>query len=345
MNKLILLYILISSLIFGGNKEIFFKAIESKDYKSVESFINKGFDLELKNDNDETALSIAVNGNDIKLAKLLIENGASVNIDKEDEWSYSYLSMALINNFRDMAKLLIEYGSNVNEEFEFQYFGFQEQETPLIWASDRDDLELCKMLVESGATINKEYGGYTALGKAAINSVKCTKYLIEQGADILKGAPILNTLWNDSLETAKLLFDAGVPMRASYKSMYDLSYESLLNLALYENAKKISKFLIEKDIRLNESNSSGEIPLTIAAEKLNLNAINLLLQNGVEINSKNNLGYTAIMKAVEQDSTIITEFLIDKGADTKLINNDGKRLLQLASTAKMRKFLISKGVK
>ena len=70
-----------------------------------------------------------------------------------------------------------------------------------------------------------------------------------------------------------------------------------------------------------------------------------MLQNGVEINSKNNLGYTAIMKAVEQDSTIITEFLIDKGADTKLINNDGKRLLQLASTAKMRKFLISKGVK
>ena len=84
MNKLILLYILISSLIFGGNKEVFFKAVESKDYKSVESFINKGFDLELKNDNNKTALSIAVNGNDIKLAKLLIENGASVNIDKED---------------------------------------------------------------------------------------------------------------------------------------------------------------------------------------------------------------------------------------------------------------------
>ncbi len=345
MNKLILFYILISSLIFGGNKEVFFKAVESKDYKSVESFINKGFDLELKNDNNKTALSIAVNENDIKLAKLLIENGVSVNKEKEDEWSYSYLAEAFINEFKDMAKLLIEYGADVNEEFEVQRSGYQDQYTPLIWACDMDDLELCKILVEAGAIINKEYGGYTALGRAAINSEKCTNYLIEQGADIFKGTPILNTLWNDSLKTAKPLFDAGVSINASYRPTVATSYESLLNLALDENAKKIAKFLIEKDVRLNERNNLGEIPLTIAVEKYNLNAINLLLQKEVDINSKNSLGYTALMKAVERDSTIITEFLIDKGADTKLRNNDGKSLLQLATTAKMRKFLISKGVK
>ena len=41
----------------------------------------------------------------------------------------------------------------------------------------------------------------------------------------------------------------------------------------------------------------------------------------------------------------MVDFFIKNGADIKLRNNDGKNLLQLATSAKMRKFLISKGVK
>ncbi len=345
MNKLFVFYILIASLIFAGNKEVFFKAVESKNYKSVESIINKGFSLEEKNENSETALSIAVKNNDIKMTKLLIENGSNVNVLKEDEWALSYLAEALINNYIDIAKLLIEYGADVNDEFWIQGPGYQDFFTPLTWACNIDNLELCKILIEAGASLDKEHGGYTPLGRAVINSEKCTKYLIEQGADIDKKAPILNTLWNDSVETAKLLLDSGVSLYGSYKPMFEESYESLLNLAIVENAKKISKLLIEKEVRLNETNSHGEIPITLAVVGYNLGAVDLLIKKGVDINSKNSYGYTAFMKAVELDNTIMVDFFIKNGADIKLRNNDGKNLLQLATSAKIRKFLISKGVK
>lgn len=344
MKKLLLMFLL-NMMCFANNLSVFFKAVESKNYKTVESFINKKVNLEEKNNNDETALSIAVQNNDIQMAKLLVENGANVNIAKKDEWSRSYLAEALSNEFIDMAKLLIEYGADANDEFWVQRFGYQDYLTPLIWACDKDDLELCKILIEAGASIHKEYGGYTPLERAAISSERCTKYLIERGADINKGLPILSTLWNDSVETAELLIDAGVSLYASYRPMFAESYDSLLNLSLAENARKISKFLIEKEIRLNEKNSLGEIPITLATSMHNLGAVNLLIKKGVDINSTNSKGYTAIMKAVELDNTIMVDFFINNGADIKLRNNEGKNLLQLATSAKMRKFLISKGVK
>lgn len=350
MKKIVFLMFLLSILCFGNSSSLFFKAIKNKNYNEVESIINKGYDIELKNSNNESALTLAIQNNDIKMIELLIKNGININPEKEGKWDCSYLAQALVTESREISKILIEYGADVNDEFVVPMVGYYQYLTPLIWVCSKNDLELCKLIINSGAEVNKVMEGEFALDVAIqTNSVQCAELLIEKGADIyhkstLGESLIISTFVNDSIGCFKLLEEAGISLNDKYKFLSRPS-ESLLNLALQNNAKKISNFLIEREIGLNEKNSYGEIPINLAIYNYNLKAVELLLEKGINIDSVNNEGYSPLMIAIIMDNTIMVQFLLEKGANVKLRTNDGKSLLQLATSPKMRKFLIAKGVK
>lgn len=81
--------------------------------------IEKGAKVNTQNNSGDTPLMNAVALNDLKLAKLLIDNGANVNKEKafEDlDDSKFPLLYALSSNRNEMAKLLIESGADINVE-------------------------------------------------------------------------------------------------------------------------------------------------------------------------------------------------------------------------------------
>ena len=59
------------------------KACEVEDLEQVKQLVESGADLEVKNENGQTPLFIAVKQNNLELATFLMEKGADLNAIKE----------------------------------------------------------------------------------------------------------------------------------------------------------------------------------------------------------------------------------------------------------------------
>jgi len=118
----------------------------------------------------------AANGN-IKIAKNLIDNGASINAMST---GYAALHSAAVNGHKELVVLLIANGANVNAK---SIIG----ETPLFCAMlrcremiNRDSMDdVVEALIKSGADVNtRTRGGYTPLHHAAGCASKRTVQLL-----------------------------------------------------------------------------------------------------------------------------------------------------------------------
>lgn len=157
-------------------------------------------------DNDQrTALTNAVRNKNVKLVKLLLENGASDKIDYFDPAGLSLIELsALFGNLEivktvinycdydkdsdilcrvvgtkniDMAEFLLDLGFNVNcRNIVLQ--------TPLSIAVESGCIEMTHLLLDYGAEVNtQDKFGYTPLMRACLRSTEITELLLENGAD------------------------------------------------------------------------------------------------------------------------------------------------------------------
>ena len=87
-------------------------AARSKKYNVLELLIQKGANVNELCPN-ESALFVAANNGDEKLAKMLIENNADINI-KTAINGFTPLFWAAISDHKNVVNLLVEYGADVN---------------------------------------------------------------------------------------------------------------------------------------------------------------------------------------------------------------------------------------
>jgi ankyrin repeat protein len=114
-------------------------ACESGHFEIVKYLISLDVDVNAKDDEGWTPLHWARN---IETAKLLIEKGAKVNVKDND--GRSPLHIACEYGYTEIAKLLIEKGANVNVEDD-------EGCTPLHIAYKEGYIEIAELLIEKGA--------------------------------------------------------------------------------------------------------------------------------------------------------------------------------------------------
>lgn len=77
-----------------------------------------------------------------------------------------------------------------------------------------------------------------------------------------------------------------------------------------------------KSIEVNQVSLFGDRPINIAATRGVLAEIDILLKNGVNINNKGEHGYTPLHNAVEQGHIAAVLFLLDRGANKFIVNDD-----------------------
>jgi len=101
-----------------------FLAIKTGNLQKVQSLIEHGVDVNSKNDYGYSALSWAIGWRELKIAKLLLDNGADVNYILPDTEHRNYVGMSLlmsiIENHQalpksvDAVRLLLDAGADVN---------------------------------------------------------------------------------------------------------------------------------------------------------------------------------------------------------------------------------------
>jgi ankyrin repeat protein len=132
----------------------------------VEDLLARGANPNILNNAKETPLMLVCERGTVEDAKLLLENGADVNVKGDGEQSAIYLAT------RYGAHDILEYlckikGADLNAAWDF--IGY----TPLIQAAEDNDIEAVRILCENGADSTiKDKEGKTAIEIATDDAVK-----------------------------------------------------------------------------------------------------------------------------------------------------------------------------
>ena len=104
--------------------------------------IERGAEVDAKDNNGWTPLHHAADNNSLGVARLLTEEDAEVDAKNNDGWTP--LHIAAMEDFLDVARLLIERRADIEAEDE-------DGRTPLFWASYFKARTVARLLIERGA--------------------------------------------------------------------------------------------------------------------------------------------------------------------------------------------------
>jgi hypothetical protein len=123
------------------------KAAQKGDLDKVRVFIEKGTNVNVKDNLGNTPLHLAIVGGHREMVELLIAEGADVNA--QNNWGWTPLHSAAVRGYRDIVELLLAKGANVNAK---RVAGW----TPLHQAADGGYLDVAELLIRNGADVNSE---------------------------------------------------------------------------------------------------------------------------------------------------------------------------------------------
>ncbi|KHG34819.1 ankyrin repeat domain-containing protein [Sulfurospirillum sp. MES] len=293
-------------------------------------------------DNRADELCKASRNGAIALVKKLLEGGVNANkYGNDGKSSYKKLpiSCAIENGNLNVVQLLLDYGADLDEG------------RPLYIAAAEGNIEICKLLLERGAFVDGTYDTYDGSGKSAEKfmrtplSIAAThgyesivKLLLNNGANIegLKNnkleTPLAQALLycDNSTTVAKIFVEHGVSLNLHLcAGLGDLSkmYEFITN--------GTSPNKLEYD-----SFGAGYSPLYFAVNCNKLEAVNLLLENGVNPREsifsypnkkKHGEGDGVLALAIFKHGNLeMIKILIEKGADITQKVSYGKSLKEFA---------------
>lgn len=160
------------------NQTILLVAVVEGRVGTVQRMIGNGADVNAKGMTGRwSPLHLAVMGNDLKMARMLLQNKALVNV--MDEWGKSPLHYASGFGYVKMARLLLQNDANVNATDEWD-------STPIHYAAMEGHGNMTLLLLKRGAYVDArdDWGGRTPLLVAAMRGhARTVRVLLDNGAD------------------------------------------------------------------------------------------------------------------------------------------------------------------
>lgn len=184
------------------------------------------------------------------------------------------------------------------------------------------------------------------------NEKETVKEILKKGAPINCNdehiTPLIACIQNDNLSLGYYLLKAG--SRISYKpnaNFEDAFWFSLRNKKYdFLSVFVEQRCLLEWNIPKNDK-ESPQTPLIFATVQSDLKAVEILLSHyAIKVNQRDGLGNTALhynisKQEMTQDDIEIGRLLIAAGADTSIVNLDGKTPEDLAQDFAARSVLLS----
>ncbi len=322
--------------------------------KDIENWISKfEHEVNVLDTNGNSPLMRAVRVGNPAMIRLLMDNGADLDIRNDD--GYSAVTFALMDQRFGIADILLEKAKDVNAK-DLEY-------TTIIDAAGSDYKNIVKRFLDNKFDINERgINGETAVMRSvAKNRLKMTQFLINNGADIrLTDSYGTTALMIASREgyydianlliqysNSRILRLISLGQRGYQLNDRDLKYwldcaninardvyeksSALMNALEYHHFDIVNLLLDQQIIiDVNLANVYGNTPLILAVRDNNMEIIEKLIEKGAKVDQKNRNEVTALMVAVNNNYTDKAKFLLDHGADINTRDSDGESALIMA---------------
>ena len=158
----------------AGSYEDFFQAVNRDDGDTVSSLIQRGFDLNSRNPEGQTALHLALRDQSPRTAQALWRS-TDLDVNARNAAGETPLMLAALKGDTESAQRLLTRGARLHQE------GW----SPVHYAATGPEVKLLRLLVERGAPLDaRSPNGTTPLMMAArYGAADSVDYLLTRGAD------------------------------------------------------------------------------------------------------------------------------------------------------------------
>ena len=319
----------------------------------VEHLLEAKADPNVLNKKGNTALYLASYKGNVEIVRVLLAKGAQA--DRADPKSIFPLLLAVHKGHIEIVKMLVDAGADL----ETRNFGLN----PVLVAIHYDRERILDLLIKCGATPNPAIGndlaihwavrkgrrgilttlldngvavdtphgqGYEALHIAAARgNDDLIPTLLSRSAQVdcktSRGwTPLFHASWNAHPVMAKKLLHAGANINAQTRSGF-----TALHLAAEKGDLDVVNILIDHGANPKNADASNSV-LGSATMGGNVSIVKRLVDLGVDINTQSTHQYTPILTASSKKDLAIVEFLLEHGAKPDIPDYEGLMPLSMA---------------
>lgn len=319
-----------------GRTPLIYAAMQG-DVDLTDRFIQRGADLDHRDQNSASALMYAVMNGNVNLADLLIQRDA--NLDYRDQHGASAWLYAKLFHYVAIA-MLLENAEQEREDSNFadniaKWNEFLESFAQLVFRNDEDtkqdfmanaqqnDFSLIQFITDMHNLRQAALIRGAALDGNLYTLLAAEHAGIEINRDFNEGPGFTTLMYaalGGNVNTILFLLSRGAVIDA-------VNMDNLTSLMYAVSRKRHAAImnLVRLGANVNHRSNAGKTPLMFASEGGDISIVQFLVKNGANVNDTNNQGLTAVTFAILGGNASIMRYLVEQGgtADLSVLNMDG----------------------
>ncbi len=241
--------------------------------------LERGADPNALSEGGMTALMFAAESGDLVLVKMLVLNGAYLDLSDAEETTP--LLIAVLNNQFEVALFLLEKGADPNHRDTYQG-------SALLYAAAINDYKIADLLLYYGASdsIMDKDGNLALMTAVYFGNLETSDVLLQNGldpdgADKLQNTPLMIAAQQGNLPISQLLLEKGAALERVNKQ----NYTPLVHAVLFRQ-DSIAQLLIDSGANVNHILKPGKNLYDLARQQGSNNTIKLLKDAGATTSPK-----------------------------------------------------------
>ena len=312
----------------NGINSIMSASMGTGSCETVRWLLEQGVDVNHSNKHGFTAVHCAAEKGNLDVLKLLHSNGANIDQVTIGDMN-SIMSASQGTGSCETVRWLVGQGVDVNHS---DKDGF----TAVHYAAEKDNLDVLKLLHNSGANIHQvNRNGIISLMSASLGTGSCdtVRWLLEQGVDVNHSnkdgfTAVHYAAEKGNLDVLKLLHSK----RANITQVSSEGINAIMSVSLSNGDCVTAKWLIDHGLEKSQCTNNGVTAIHFAARMNHISLLKLLKQHSFDINSldvqKND---ALIWNTFGKGDKMIVQWLINEGLDANYSNIHGNCALHFAS--------------
>ena len=294
-----------------------FEAARDGNIDIVKLLLKEHVDINIQDENGETALMLASKNGHIQVVELLLKEHADVNIQNQD--GLTAIMLAIENVRTQVVEIL---GEQVDDDI-------QDENAMIILmvASQSSHTQVAELLLKEHADIDDIRAKVVMLMLASINGHTDIVKLLFKEIDVQSEGiqlALMFASYYGNVEIVQCLKErVGVKIQ-------DESEMTAIMCASSNGHPQVVELLLKDNGDVNAQNENGWTALMKASQNGHTQVVELLLKEHADINFQTNDGATAFMLASESGHTQVVELLLKDHAEINLQTNDGVTALLVA---------------